>query len=136
MHKKNFRRALFLTTTMLASAVFVGQAFAQSAETANAGNDAEVAALKTVVKCVASDGHITLTDAACPQGETSKPDTPAARMVVTEHYKLPAAEVHRKASVATPTPHKPSPDVATLKAARETMMMAQSTRQQRLAGLN
>jgi hypothetical protein len=132
MHQKNFCRVLFLTSTMLASAVWMGQAFAQSEEPANADSDAQV---KAVVKCVAGDGHITLTDAACPQGETAQSDAPAARMVVAEHYKLPAAEIHHKKWLAAPTPHKISPDVATLKAARETMLMAQSERQ-RLAGLN
>jgi len=131
MRQENFRSTLFLTTALLASTVFIGPAFAQNGETSN---DAEV---KTVSKCVSADGHITLTDAACPQDSAvAKVDPSPARAPVTEHYKLPASEVHRKAWAAAPLPRKPSPDVATLRAARETMLMAQSTHQQRLAGLD
>lgn len=159
MQQKIFRSTLFIATTLLGSGVFAGQAFAQSTQVSGAeaaskettsidtdgvkpspvvGSAVQPdATARAVVKCVAADGHVTLTDAACPSNsETAKLDAPLAKALATEHYKLPAAEVHHKSWTATPTPRKPSPDVATLKAARETMLMAQSSRQQRLAGLN
>ena len=129
MHHKNSRHALFLTAMALASS-----AFAQSGEPAK----------ETVVRCVDTGGHVTLTDEPCPQGETARTAAPAAKTIVADHYPLPASEVHHKAwarvgakaGPKSPLPHRISPDVATLKAARETMLMAQSNRQQRLAGLN
>jgi hypothetical protein len=123
MQHKIFHHALFLTAMVLASS-----AFAQSEE----------AVKDRVARCVDAGGHVTLTDQPCQ--DTVKTEAPAAKAVIAEHDQLPAAEVHHKAWVKavakTPVPHRPSPDVATLKAARETMQMAQSNRQQRLAGLD
>jgi hypothetical protein len=86
-----------------------------------------------IVKCVDSNGHVTLTDQPCASGSASVPvsrDTPPQRHV------LPAAELPRvvwkKPNLTAPA--KLARDIATLKEARR-MLMLQDARP-RLAGLN
>jgi hypothetical protein len=89
---------------------------------------------EAIVKCVDTAGHVTLTDEPCPQSSQAVRTVPSA---ARQHYVFASAELpraHRSAGAALP--RKPSPDVATLKAARLNMQLAESMRQQRLAGLN
>ena len=89
-----------------------------------------------IVKCVDSDGHVTLTDQPCASGSATvrlSQDTDAPQ---PQRHVLPAAELPRTAwkrpNLNTPT--KLARDVATLKEARR-MLMLQDARP-RLAGLN
>ncbi|QJE01408.1 DUF4124 domain-containing protein [Massilia forsythiae] len=135
---------------MIAAVVFTGPA-------AVAGTD--------IVKCVAADGHVTLTDQPCPAGDaavtlsrdtqasagaqtqeqqtaqqTGQPGAPpdtARAQPPAQRYVLPAAEL-RHAAWQRPAAAQPAPlagDIATLKAARRTLMLQESTRTS-LAGLN
>ena len=88
-----------------------------------------------IVKCVDSNGHVTLTDQPCASGSASMPvsrDTGP----LTQRHVLPAGELTR---VAWKRPNLSAPvklarDIATLKEARR-MLMLQDARP-RLAGLN
>jgi hypothetical protein len=84
-----------------------------------------------IVKCVDSSGHVTLTDQPCAAGATTvrlDQDTPPQRHV------LPAEDLRhetwKRPAVARPAPL--SRDVATLKAARRTLMLQDA--RPRLAG--
>jgi len=97
-----------------------------------------------IVKCVDSDGHVTLTDQPCASGAATMPmardlPAPAARdmaVPVAQRHMLPVAELPRvewkRPNLAAPS--KLARDVATLKEARR-MLMLQDARP-RLAGLN
>jgi len=97
-----------------------------------------------IVKCVDSDGHVTLTDQPCAAGAAIVPlardvALPAARDTAApsaQRHVLPAAELPQPAwkrpNLATPA--RLARDVATLKEARR-MLMLQDARP-RLAGLN
>lgn len=131
---------------MIAAVVFTGPA-------AVAGTD--------IVKCVAADGHVTLTDQPCPVGDAAvtlsrdsqtasagaqvdqqtalqNPQPEAARIQPpAQRYVLPVAEL-RHAAWQRPAAAQPAPlagDIATLKAARRTLLLQESTRTS-LAGLN
>jgi len=89
-----------------------------------------------IVKCVDSDGHVTLTDQPCASGSASVPLARDTGAPVRERHVLPAADLPRvawkKPNLAAPV--KLARDVATLKEARR-MLMLQDARP-RLAGLN
>jgi hypothetical protein len=89
-----------------------------------------------IVKCVDSDGHITLTDQPCASGAATVPLSQDTGAPLPQRHVLPAAELPRPAwkrpNLATPM--KLARDVATLKEARR-MLMLQDARP-RLAGLN
>jgi hypothetical protein len=89
-----------------------------------------------IVKCVDSDGHVTLTDQPCASGSASVPLARDTGVPERERHVLPAAELPRvawkKPNLAAPV--KLARDVATLKEARR-MLMLQNARP-RLAGLN
>jgi hypothetical protein len=91
-----------------------------------------------IVKCIDSSGHVTLTDQPCEAGTAtvrlaSETPPPAA---APQRYVLPAAQLRHEAWKQPPVQRAAplSRDVATLKAARRTLML-QETRP-RLAGLN
>ena len=88
-----------------------------------------------VVKCVDSNGHVTLTDQPCASGSVATPVTRDAGPLPQRHV-LPAAELPRvtwkRPNLAAPA--KLARDIATLKEARR-MLMLQDARP-RLAGLN
>jgi len=78
-----------------------------------------------IVKCVDSDGHVTLTDQPCGSGAATfrlSEDTGAPQ---PKHHVLPAAELPhvawKKPNLAAPT--KLARDVATLKEARRMLML-------------
>jgi len=80
-----------------------------------------------IVKCVEPDGHITLTDQPCAVGaSTVHLDGDRSEPVPTlQRHVLPAAQLHQGAW-RRPDLSKPLPltrDVATLKAARRTLLM-------------
>jgi hypothetical protein len=86
-----------------------------------------------IVKCVDSNGHVTLTDQPCESGSASMP---VSRDIPPQRHVLPAAELPH---VAWKKPNLTAPaslarDIATLKEARR-MLMLQDARP-RLAGLN
>jgi hypothetical protein len=86
-----------------------------------------------IVKCVDSNGHVTLTDQPCASGSATMP---VSRDIPPQRHVLPAAELPR---VAWKKPNLTAPvslarDIATLKEARR-MLMLQDARP-RLAGLN
>lgn len=95
-------------------------ALAVAAPAAMAGN---------IVKCVAPDGHVTLTDQPCAGGASTVQLEQAqgkdGAMPQAQHHVLPAAELRqgawRKPDLSRPVPLKR--DVATLKAARRTLML-------------
>jgi hypothetical protein len=91
----------------------IAAVLAAPAAMAAGGND--------IVKCVDSSGHVTLTDQPCEAGATTvrlDQDTP-------QRHVLPAADLRheswKRPAVARPAPL--SRDVATLKAARRTLML-------------
>lgn len=88
-----------------------------------------------IVKCVDSNGHVTLTDQPCASGSVSTPVSRDAGPLPQRHV-LPAGELPRVAwkrpNLAAPV--KLARDIATLKEARR-MLMLQDARP-RLAGLN
>jgi hypothetical protein len=84
-----------------------------------------------IVKCVAPDGHVTLTDQPCATGASTvqleqgqEIDRDRATPAPQRHV-LPAAQLRqgawRRPDLSQPLPLKS--DVATLKAARRTLMM-------------
>jgi hypothetical protein len=79
-----------------------------------------------IVKCVAADGHVTLTDQPCASGASTVPlEQDKAAPMVAQHHVLPAADL-RQGAWKRPNLSHPLPltrDVATLKAARRTLMM-------------
>jgi len=98
-----------------------------------------------IVKCVAADGHVTLTDQPCNAGSSS------ASVIVTAASAAPRAAITKVALTAPvvehdnwvdPKPHGKmfSRDAATLRAARTSLQVmdeaSTSARQQRVAGLN
>lgn len=89
-----------------------------------------------IVKCVDSNGHITLTDQPCASGSVSTPVSRDTGPLPPQRHVLPAAELPRVAwkrpNLAAPV--KLARDIATLKEARR-MLMLQDARP-RLAGLN
>lgn len=80
-----------------------------------------------IVKCVEPDGHVTLTDQPCTIGSTTvhldgDRGVPAPTV---QHHVLPAAQL-RQSAWRRPDLSRPLPlsrDVATLQAARRTLMM-------------
>ncbi|MFL6709723.1 MAG: DUF4124 domain-containing protein [Massilia sp.] len=98
-----------------------------------------------IVKCVAADGHVTLTDQPCNAGSSSASVIVAAasaapRAAVTKVALTPQVVEHD--SWIDPKPHARmfSRDAATLRAARTSLQVmdeaSASARQQRVAGLN
>ena len=89
-----------------------------------------------IVKCVDSNGHVTLTDQPCASGSASVPLARDTGAPVRERHVLPAAELPhvawKKPNLSAPV--KLACDIATLKEARR-MLMLQDARP-RLAGLN
>jgi hypothetical protein len=89
-----------------------------------------------IVKCVDSNGHVTLTDQPCAAGSATVRLAQDTGAPLPQRHVLPAAELPRPAwkrpNLATPT--KLARDVATLKEARR-MLMLQDARP-RLAGLD
>jgi hypothetical protein len=94
-----------------------------------------------IVKCVDAGGHVTLTDQPCAggavtvrleQGVGQKAEPAAAR----QRYVLPAADLRHEAwkRPAVERPAQLARDVATLKAARRTLLMLDA--KPVLAGLN
>ena len=79
-----------------------------------------------IVKCVAADGHVTLTDQPCSSGASTVPlEQDKAVAPVVQRHVLPAAAL-RQGAWKRPDLSRPVPltrDVATLKAARRTLMM-------------
>jgi hypothetical protein len=117
-------------TGMIAAAALV----AGMAPAAMAGND--------ILKCVDASGHVTLTDQPCEAGaaavrlsaETSQAQ-PQAQPMPQRHAVAPAELRHagwKQPQVVRPAPL--SRDVATLRAARRTLMLNET--RPRLAGLN
>ncbi|MDM5181651.1 hypothetical protein PO883_31215 [Massilia sp. DJPM01] len=141
-------RSIFFAGLMLSSTVFADPALA-------------------IVKCIDNDGKVTLTDAHCPQqaqtvaaggAEAATADEAGAeegqaivsgeaaaatvRALVVDRYAASQAQLPRR---ELPVVRKPGAggglarDIATLKAARHSLMLqdsaAQSARSQRLAGL-
>jgi hypothetical protein len=101
------------------------------APAAMAGND--------IVKCIDANGHVTLTDQPCEAGNATvrlASETPASGMAAAQRHVLPATELRhdgwKRPQVVRPAPL--SGDVATLKAARRTLMLQEA--RPRLAGLN
>ena len=100
-----------------------------------------------IVKCVAADGHVTLTDGPCDSGNASV-IVPAAGGAAPSVAPRPG--INRVALTATPVEHDnwvdPRPhgkmfarDAATLRAARTSLQVmdeAAGARSQRTAGLN
>lgn len=96
-----------------------------------------------LLKCVDTAGRVTLTDHPCPDGSQQLNMLDASgRPVVAEHFIATAAEIPRGPLPKRPPPSanplaRPSPDVATLKAARMAMQLGDSMhQQQKVAGLN
>ena len=96
-----------------------------------------------LLKCVDSAGRVTLTDHACADGTQQVNMLDASgRPIVAEHFIATAAEIPRgplpKRAPPTASPQaKPSPDVATLRAARMAMQLGDSMhQQQKVAGLD
>lgn len=78
-----------------------------------------------IVKCVAPDGHVTLTDQPCASGASAVPLEQDRTAPVVQRHVLPAAAL-RQGAWKRPDLSRPVPltrDVATLKAARRTLMM-------------
>jgi hypothetical protein len=79
-----------------------------------------------IVKCVAADGHVTLTDQPCASGTSTVPlEQDKAATPVAQRHVLPAAAL-RQGAWKRPDLSRPMPltrDVATLKTARRTLMM-------------
>jgi hypothetical protein len=78
-----------------------------------------------IVKCVDPDGHVTLTDQPCSTGAATVRLGQDKAAPVPQRRVLPAASLHqgawRRPDLSRPAPLKS--DVATLKAARRTLMM-------------
>ena len=96
-----------------------------------------------IVKCVAADGHVTLTDRPCSEGSGSvivAASSPSPRAAITKVALTPQVVEHD--SWIDPKPHARmfSRDAATLRAARTSLQVmdeaSTSARQQRVAGLN
>lgn len=103
-----------------------------------------------IVKCIGANGHVTLTDTACPAGERSITLLPGAQSAApsTEPQPLPSAaqslSALRPAIARAPLTRLDPPsrsltrDVATLKAARQAMLLmdgAAGSLDRRVAGL-
>jgi hypothetical protein len=111
--------------SMIAAAVLAAPA-------AMAGSD--------IVKCVDAAGHVTLTDQPCDGGAVTVRLEPGAaqnaEQATPRRYVLPAVDL-RHAAWKRPAVARPAPlsrDVATLKAARQTLLMLDA--KPVLAGLN
>lgn len=117
-----------------------------------AGMAATPAALANggIVKCIGAGGHVTLTDTACPAGERSVTLLPGAQSAApTEAQPLPSAArslaAPARAAIARaplarldPPSRSLTRDVATLKAARQAMLLMDGTAgslDRRVAGL-
>jgi hypothetical protein len=89
-----------------------------------------------IVKCVDSNGHVTLTDQPCASGSASMPVSRDTGWSPPQRHVLPAAELShvtwKKPNLMAPV--QLARDIATLKEARR-MLMLQDARP-RLAGLN
>ena len=101
-----------------------------------AGVGAAPALAGEIVKCVDSNGHITLTDQPCASGSATMPVSRDTGAPPSQRHVLPAGELPRvtwkRPNLAAPA--RLARDVATLKEARR-MLMLQDARP-RLAGLN
>lgn len=91
-----------------------------------------------IVKCVDSAGHVTLTDQPCAGGSATvrMASDPEPTASAPQRYTLPAADL-RHSAWKRPAVERPAPlsrDVATLKAARKTLLMLDT--KPALAGLN
>lgn len=93
-----------------------------------------------IVKCVDSGGHVTLTDQPCDSGSATvrleRQDGPQAEPVTAQRYVLPAVDLRHGAwkRPAVTRPAALAGDVATLKAARQALLMLDA--KPVLAGLN
>jgi hypothetical protein len=90
-----------------------------------------------IVKCVDSSGHVTLTDQPCDSGALSvRLEQGMEPGAMPQRHVLPAADLRHEAwkrpAVARPAPL--SRDVATLKAARRSLLLQDA--RPALAGLN
>jgi hypothetical protein len=94
-----------------------------------------------IVKCVAPDGHVTLTDQPCSDGASTvrlDTDDDASARPPTEHVSAPHALPHSTAPARPATRRVSLPrDIATLKAARAQLLLMDGNehpqRQPRLA---
>ena len=93
-----------------------------------------------IVKCVDSGGHVTLTDQPCDAGAVTvrlgQETAQNAQQATPRRYVLPAVDLRHEAW-KRPAVERPAPlsrDVATLKAARQTLLMLDA--KPALAGLN
>lgn len=104
-------------------------------------------ATSDINKCVSENGQVTITDEQCPEdaravklvSQASDSDTeesPTVRTVLVERYALPRTPARYTKPMRSLTPARGlSLDVATLKAARANLMLFDSSRTQRLAGM-
>lgn len=135
-----------IRTTLLRSAIIAGLVISTAIS-------ASVSAGTEIVKCVDTDGNVTLTDAACPSNAkaavlvtgASEPDEtpvmgdmPTIQSTAAERYSMPRfARRELPAARRMPPGSLLARDVATLKAARASMQLldsaSQSLRAQRLA---
>lgn len=144
MNHHTVRATMFVAAMLAASASFAGA---------------------DIVKCVDKDGHVTLTDSQCGEGEgevivagaaeapaadadviaapatPATPAAPAVRRLTAERSALPPASLRQSSwSAPRPASRQLARDVETLKAARLSMQVLDQTsaamKHQRLAGLN
>ncbi|MBV7534820.1 DUF4124 domain-containing protein [Duganella sp. sic0402] len=89
----------------------------------------------TVNKCVDADGQVLLTDTECPQGSRSEPYVEHVPLAATTQIAAAPAPRSRWADLPRPVARKTvSTDVATLQAARQSLLIQDEThRQRRLA---
>lgn len=104
-------------------------------------------ATSEINKCVSANGQVTITDEQCPEdaralkllspaSDSDTGETPTVRTVLLERYALPRTPVRYTKPMRSLTPARGlSLDVATLKAARANLMLFDSSRTQRLAGM-
>jgi hypothetical protein len=131
-HKEHTMRTPVRLIAFSLSALLVSSTMASSA-----------LAAAPLLKCVDTAGRVTLTDHPCADGTQQVNMLDASgRPIVAEHFVATAAEIPRGPLPKRPPPTanplaRPSPDVATLKAARMAMQLGDSMhQQQKVAGLN
>ena len=98
-------------------------------------------------KCVSENGQVTITDERCPEdaravklagqaSDSELAETPTVRAVLVERHALPRMPVRASKPMRSLAPARGlSLDVATLKAARANLVLFDSARTQRLAGM-
>lgn len=97
---------------------------------------ASAAMASDIVKCVDAGGHVTLTDQPCDGGSATVKLDQGTETAPPQRHVLPAADL-RHGAWKRPAVERPAPlsrDVATLKAARRTLLMLDA--KPVLAGLN